>query len=96
MTTEQPDLSTAICVHLKNYPGRNAQQFEDVFGDRAEQLCERILEILTETIKIDLDWTGLTLSDGGKAVQAIMAERHPGLSDEALSHLGNYYTYLVK
>ncbi len=51
MTTEQPDLGTAICVYLKNYPGRNDQQFGEGFGDRAEELRERLREILAETIK---------------------------------------------
>lgn len=57
---------------------------------------ERVHEILTETIKIDLDWSGLTLSDGGTAIEAIMAERHPALAPEALGALRRYYTYLVR
>lgn len=56
----------------------------------------RVGTILTEAIKINVDWTGLTLSEGGQAVMAIMAERHPELSAEAVNALGRYYTYLVR
>jgi len=94
--SEPLELNAAICVYLKNYPGSNADQFDDLFGDRAEELHGRVRKILTETIKIDLDWTGLTLRDGGSAVMSIMAERHPDLSAEALSALRNYYTYLMR
>jgi hypothetical protein len=96
LVPEHLELNAAICAYLKNYPGQNVDQFEDVFGDRAGELRTRVREILTETTKIDLDWNGLTLSDGGNAVQAIMAERRPDLSAAALSALGNYYTYLAK
>lgn len=65
-------------------------------GGRAKELRARVHEILTETNKIDLDWTGLTLRDGGNAVEAIMAARNLDLSAEALPALRNYYTYLAK
>ncbi len=65
MTTEQTELSTAICVYLKNYPGRDGRQFNEVFGDRAQQLLGRVHEILAKTVKIDLEWSGPTLTDGG-------------------------------
>ena len=55
MIADQPDVSHVICLYLRHYPGSNADQFDDVFGDRAELQRGRVREIITGTIKIDLD-----------------------------------------
>jgi hypothetical protein len=76
-TGPDADLSAAVCIYLARYPGPNQKQFNEVFADRAEPMRRQVRSILTETIKIDLDWDGLSLRDGGYAVKAVMAERHP-------------------
>ena len=47
-------------------------------------------------MKVDVDWTGRTLIEGGQFVKSVMADAHPELSEQALASIGHYYTYLMR
>lgn len=88
------DLSEAIVVYLTNYPGSNAKQFEARFpGDSAR---DAVREMMTETLRLEPDWDGKSLSDVSRDVREMMHERHPELSAAALRCLGNYFSYQMK
>ena len=88
------DLSEAIVVYLKNYPGSNAEQFEARFpGDAAR---DAVREMLTETLRLEPDWEGKTLSEVSRDVREMMHDRYPELSAPALRCLGNYFSYQMK
>lgn len=90
------EVDAGICVYLKHYPGKNQDEFDQIFGDRADQILTRVRELLAEAMKIDVDWTGLSLSQGGDFIKGAMAKRHPELSPEALAAIRRYYTYLMR
>ena len=94
MTDQHPDISDAIVVFLKNYPGHNDEEFEARFGTEAAR--EAVRATLDETSRIRIDWAGKSLTDAGEAIEKVMHERHPELSAAALEKLSNYFTYLVK
>lgn len=94
MTDQHVDLSEAIVVFLKNYPGKNEEEFEALFGAGAAR--EEVRAILDETSKIRIDWGTKSLIEIGDEVEAVMHERHPDLSAAALEKLSNYFTYLVR
>ena len=90
------EVNDGICVYLRHYPGKNDDEFNQVFGSRSDLILTRVRELLAEAMKVEVDWTGLTLSEGGDVVKGVMAERHPQLSPEALAALRRYYTYLMR
>lgn len=94
MTDQNKDLSEAIVVHLTNYPGKNEAAFEARYGSTG--IREQVRAMLDETISTRIDWAGMSLSEIGDELERVMRERHPELSDAAISKLGNYYTYQVK
>lgn len=94
MTDQHLDISEAIVVFLKNYPGKNEEEFEARFGDGAAR--EAVRAILDETSRIRIEWGDKSLVEIGDEVEKVMRERHPELSPAALEKLSNYFTYLVK
>lgn len=94
MTNEPVDLSQAITLFLKNFPGKNEEEFSAIVD--SDEMRAAVQDILQETSKIRIEWGDKTLVDIGREVREVMHERHPELSDAALKKLGNYFTYLVK
>lgn len=90
----RPDLSEAIVLFLKRYPGKNEEEFRSRVD--TEALRDAVRSILDETMRIQIDWGDKTLADIGGEVRTVMRERHPELSGAAIHKLGNYFTYLVK
>lgn len=88
------NLSEAIVLYLKHYPGTNEEEFRSKFNVDADYYAVRAL--LDETIKIQLEWGDKSLIEIGEEVQAVLHNRHPELSAQALEALARYYTYLVK
>lgn len=88
------NISEAINVYLTNYPRSNKEEFESKFPEEDDYAAVRA--ILDETVQIQVEWDGMSLSQIGDAVREVLHERHPELSEEAVKHLSNYYTYLVK
>lgn len=94
MKDEPVDISEAIVLYLKHYPGKNQDEFLSRVDDEPTRVAVRAM--LDETIRTRIDWDEKTLIEIGEEVQSVMRERHPELSDAALRKLGNYFTYLVK
>ena len=94
MTAQHLDISEAVVVFLKNYPGKNEDEFETLYGTAADR--EAVRAILDETSRIRIDGGDKSLVDIGDEVEKVMRERHPELSAAALEKLSNYFTYLVK
>jgi hypothetical protein len=91
------DISQAIVVLLDRYPGKNYEEFERTFGHAvAPKALQSVRAILHEAMKVDVNWEGLSLSDGGDYVMSVISARHPELSAQALKSIGNYYTYLMR
>jgi hypothetical protein len=51
---------------------------------------------VAEAMRVEVDWTGLSLSQGGSVVTSVIADRHPAFSAETVEAIGNVYTYLMK
>jgi hypothetical protein len=90
------EINEAIVVYLRRYPNKNDDEFDQSFGDDASLFRERVREILSEAMRSEVDWDGLTLVEGGEAIKSIMAAKHPNLSEAALTSLGHYYTFLMR
>lgn len=94
MAEQAFDLSETIVVFLKNYPGKNEEEFDERYDSTGAR--DAVGAILDETMKIQMDWTDKSLNDIGDEVERVMHQRHPALSAAALDSLANYFTYLVK
>lgn len=90
----RPDLSEAIVLFLRRFPGKNEEEFRSRVDTAA--LRDAVRSILDETMRIHIDWGDKTLAEIGGEVRTVVRERHPELSDAAIHKLGNYFTYLVK
>ncbi len=93
-TREITDLSEAIVVFLKRYPGKNEGEFTSRVASQG--LRDAVQSILDETMKTQVDWGDKTLVEIGDEVRGVMRRLHPDLSDAAVHKLGSYFTYLVK
>ena len=47
-------------------------------------------------MQLEPDWNRLTLHQAGDYVKAVMHQRHPELSDKALTAISNSYTYSMR
>lgn len=90
------DVSEAIVLLLKHYPGSNDSEFDLRYGAEAPSARASVHSFLQEAMKLDPDWSHLTLNEAGDFVQSVMHDRHPELSTRALESIGNYFTYLVR
>lgn len=90
------DLSEAVTLFLKRYPGKNDEQFDAHYGEKAQDARSAVRAILEEAMKVEPDWSSLSLNEAGDYVESVMHERHPNFSLEALTSIGNYYTYLMR
>jgi hypothetical protein len=94
MTDPQLDVSEAVEVYLKHYPGKNEDEFRARFGTDAAR--EAVRALLDEASSIRIVWADKSLIDIGEEVEMVMQQRHPELSAAALEKLSNYVTYLVR
>jgi len=90
------DLSEAVTLFLNGYPGKSDAQFDAHYGEKAQDARSAVRAILEETMKVEPDWSSLSLNEAGDYVQSVMQGRHPNSSSEALTGIGNYYTYLMR
>jgi hypothetical protein len=90
------DVSEAIALYLKKYPGKNHDEFESYYGARVDLAKEYVRRIIDEATRVEPDWKRLDLNGAGDFVTSVMHERHPDLSSGALIAIGNYYTYLMR
>lgn len=90
------DINEALVLLLRKYPGKNDLEFDARYGKDAQVARESAQHILGEAMKVEPDWNRLTLNEAGDYVESVMHNRHPELSKEALTSIGNYYTYLMR
>jgi hypothetical protein len=96
MADHQVDVSEAIVIYLKKYPGKNTEEFEKAYGDEAGSVKQLVQVILDEAMRVNPDWSKVDLNGAGDFVESVMSERHPGLTGKALTAIGNYYTYQMR
>lgn len=97
MADQAVNLSEAITLYLKHYPGKNDTEFDTRYGSElAPAAKEHVHSILQEAVKVEPDWSRLSLNEAGDFVESVMHDRYPELSKEALTAIGNYYTYLMR
>jgi hypothetical protein len=90
------DVSEAIALYLKRYPGTNEEEFNSYYGAASEKVQEYVRLILNEAMRLEPDWSRLSLNEAGDYVESVMHERHPELTPRALEAIGNYYTFLMR
>lgn len=97
MTESGLNLSEALTIYLKNYPGKNDSEFDSFYGaERAAAARAAVQAILQEAMTLRPDWSQMSLNEGGDFVEAEMLARHPELSAKAVESIGNYFTYLMR
>jgi hypothetical protein len=96
METTDRELGDALAVYFRRCPGKNIDEFNQLYGAEAPVLEAKVREVLAEAMRVEVDWTGLSLSQGGSVVTSVMADRHPTFSADALQAIGNVYTYSMK
>ena len=96
MTNDDIDVNEAIVLYLQRYPGSNRDDFESHFGSRASIAMDQVRAVLNEAMKVEPDWNRMTLNEAGDYVEAVMHERHPSLTPQALEAIGNYYTFQMR
>lgn len=90
------DLSNAIALYLRRYPGKNEEEFNSYYGSGSGAAYEQVRLVLNEAMQIEPDWNRLSLNEAGDYVESVIHERHPELTPKALEAIGNYYTYLMR
>lgn len=93
---EEFDVSEAISLHLKRYPGNNDQEFDQYYGRSSNDARINVRMFLSEAMKVEPDWNRMSLSRAGDYVETVMRKRHPELSQKALEAIANYYTFLMR
>lgn len=96
VTHNDIDVSEALTLYLKHYPGKNDTEFDAFYGaETAPTARELVRALLDEAMSLHPDCSHMTLSDAGDFVETQMYTRHSELSTKALECVGNYYTYLM-
>jgi triphosphoribosyl-dephospho-CoA synthetase len=94
---ENINISEALVLYLRHYPGKNDDEFISHYGPEvAAAAKEAVRALLEEAMKLQPDWNRLSLNEAGDYVESAMRDRHPELSTKALECIGNYYTYLMR
>lgn len=90
------DLSEAVVLYLKRYPGENMDEFNSYCGRTNASGIDKVRLILNEAMRIDPDWNRRSLNEAGDYVESVMHQRHPELTAKALEAIGNYDTYQMR
>jgi hypothetical protein len=96
METTDRELGDAFAVYFRRYPGKNIDEFNRLYGAEAAAMEAKVREVVAEAMRVEVDWTGLSLSQGGSVVTSVMTDRHPTFSAEAVEAIGNVYTFLMR
>lgn len=90
-------LSQAIIEYLAKgrspFPKSDEDAVVALAGDDAGAMLARVGGIVDEMMAIETNWSANTLSEGGRKAEAVMASRHPELSEDALAALYWMFTY---
>jgi hypothetical protein len=90
------DLSKAVVLYLKRYPGKNEDEFYAHYGSTSDTAKSRVKSLLREVMEISPDSARSTLSEAGDYAESVIRARYRGLSAKAVEAIGNYYTYLMR
>ena len=90
------NLSDAVALYLKRYPGQNDDEFNARYGSESEAIEAEVKQLLREATQIELDWDRLSLNEAGDYVESVIHERHPELTAAALEAIGNYFTFTMR
>lgn len=64
------------------------------FGaQRGPELLVEVAELFREANLLEVDWTSMTLAEGGDYMRSVTAKRHPELTDEALDAMRWKWTF---
>jgi len=90
------ELSAAMLVYFRGhrlpYPPVNPEGVRAVATTRtAEALIAEINALSSEIWDVPVAWSTMTHSEGVRLATAEMATRHPELTHDAISALGNYF-----
>lgn len=91
-------LSDAVIAYLAKgrspFPRADADAVApDAAPETREALVAEVTAIVDECLGVPVDWSTMSLQEGGRHAQATVAERHPELSPEALEALYWAFTY---
>ncbi len=102
--------STAVQKQLLNqaiilYLGRGMSSFPRhdeavvrglVAKEEADELLEKVKEVITGCMSVEIDWSAHSLSEAGDEAVRVMAQSYPDLNDAALDALRWQFTYSNK
>jgi hypothetical protein len=90
------NLSDAVVLYLKRYPGKNDDEFHAHYETASEEALREVKSVLREAMQVEPDWNRLSLNEAGDYVESAIHDRHPELTPKALEAIGNYYTFLMR
>lgn len=86
------ELSAALLAFLGR--GRSAAPLRDAEGCRSsavdskpDELLARVVAVVEDAATTTIDWTDISLAEGGRLVAERVAARYPDLSDDAVAAL---------
>ena len=56
-SSENFNLSEAVALYVKRYPGKDELEFDMHYGPAAEQVLEQVKLLLREAMSVEPDWT---------------------------------------
>ena len=92
------ELSDAIVAYLQMENAASPRTDDEAVRAVAvatdpDDLLARVKALVAESLSIEVDWNSLSLADGGRAMAAEMARRHPELDQVALDALAWKFTF---
>lgn len=98
MSAMDAELSAAVTAYLhrgdSSWPRDDQEAARSVAsGTDPDHLVARVLALVQETQAVSVDWSTLSLNQGGDVARAEVSRRHPELSPEALDALRWSFTY---
>lgn len=69
---------------------------ELVAKEEANELLEKVKEVISGCMSVEIDWSAHSLSEAGNEAARVMAQRYPDLSEAALDALRWQFTYSNK
>jgi len=76
------DVSQAVVLYLKHYPGSNDAEFNAFYGPASDTAArEQVRGLLDEVMGLRADWSRLTLDGAGDFVETQMQTRHRSVAN---------------
>ncbi len=92
------ELSAGVLAYLQKGVGASPRTDEAACAAAATTrdpavLLAEVKALVQESLAVPVDWDSMSLGDAGRHVAAEMAQRHPGLSQEAQDALAWSFTF---